>query len=265
MITHEEFDWSLTDRELVIFMPNWGRGYFIRKTVEVMSTKIPRDRWIIIVGNDYEHEDLSDLKDQNVFYFTYNPDGVRKKERGGSYIRNIAIKRCRSNWFFQRDPEVVIEHDWIENVLNCPTDFYRLSGPAHKVRQKTTEKFIDGNATIEDCKRDSDRIPISPNNFVFFNMAFGVKTKILQNMRGYDEDHWGTYCYDRDLYVRLMAQNIKTTMDPQCQPIHLWHSTPSFPNTKQTIDEYDRMKKLFATKNPKDFTRNINRPWGEGE
>lgn len=265
MITHTNFDWSLTDRELVIFMPNWGRGHFVRKTVEVMNTKIPKDRWVIIVGNDYTHEDLSDLEDQNVFSFTYKPGEPRRKERGGGYIRNIAIKRSKSKWFFQRDPEVVIEHDWIANILNCEADFYRLSGPAYRVKRTITEKFMNDNATINDCKNDSELIPINPNNFVFFNMAFGIRTKILQDMRGYDENHWGTYCYDRDLYVRLMAQNLQVTADPECHPIHLWHETPSFPDTKQTIAEYEEMKRLFATKDPKNFIRNLCGSWGEGE
>lgn len=264
LVTLENFDWSITERELVIFMPSWGRKDFVRRTVEVMETNVSRDRWIIIVGNDCQHEDLSCLRDQNVFYFTFSPGIERKQERGGGYIRNIAIKKCRSKWFFQRDPEVIIENDYINNIINCPTDFYRLSGPGYRVRQHITEKFMDGQASIEDCKSDSQLGQIIPGHFVFFNMAFAVKTKILQDMRGYDEDHWGTYVYDRDLHFRLMAQGLKETIDPQCKPIHLWHPTPSFPNTNKTKCEYEDMKQIFNTKDPKNYIRNIGKDWGEG-
>lgn len=264
IVIPEDFDWSLTDRELVIFLPNWGRANFIRRIMSTIQTSIPKEKWIILVGNDRQHEDLSDLADQNVVYFTFEPDAKREQYRGGGFIRNMAIKNSRSKWFFQKDPEVIIEGDFIANILACPTDFYRLCGPAFRVRQNVTERFMKHQATVGDCRQESDRKPIDSNNFVFFNFAYGVKTQILKDMRGYDEDYGGTYCYDRDMYYRLMAQGIETTMDPQCHPVHLWHSTPSFPDTHQTRDEYEAMKRMFASKDSKDVVRNDPKTWGKG-
>jgi len=83
-------------------------------------------------------------------------------------------------------------------------------------------------------------------------------------LRGYDEDYGGTYCYDRDLYYRLVAGGAKVTMDPECHPIHLWHVTPSLPNTEQTSREYEEMKKMFASKNFHKAVRNNADTWGEG-
>lgn len=264
LVTPEDFDWSLTDRELVIFLPNWGRADFIRQVMPTIKTSISKDRWIVLVGNDRQHEDLSDLADQNVVYFTFEPDAKREQYRGGGFIRNIAIKNSRSKWFFQKDPEVIIEGDFIANVIACPTDFYRLGGPAFRVRPNITTKFMKNQATVEDCRQDADRHQIGINNFVFFNFAYGVKTQVLKDMRGYDEDFGGTYCYDRDMYYRLMAQGIKTTMDEQCHPIHLWHPTPSFPDTPETRQEYEDMKRMFAGKDPNQIVRNDPKTWGKG-
>lgn len=264
LVKFEDFDWSLTERELVIFIPNWGRGNYVHKTLKAMTTKIPCDKWIIIIGNDCQHEDLSNLVDQNVVYFTFDAERDRPQERGGGFIRNMVIKRCRSKWFFQRDPEIVIENDFIDHILQCPTDMYRLSGPTKKVRKGTSERFLQGQATIEDCKQDADEYPINPQHFVYANFAFAVRTQILKDMRGFDEDYGQTYCYDRDLFVRLVNSGIKITSDPECKPIHIWHPTPSFPNTSKTISEYDAMKAMFASKDAKQIVRNPH-GWGEGD
>jgi GT2 family glycosyltransferase len=264
MITLDNFNWSITNRKLVIFIPNWGRGEYIRKTVKTIQTKVPRDKWLVIVINDRIHEDLSDLKDDNVLYLTFGPDRVGLG-RGDGFARNIAIKRCQSEWFFQKDPEIIVTGDFINSILNCPTDMYRLSGPAQKTRKNTSQKFLQGDATIEDCSEDAENHPINPNQFVYFHFGFAVKTDILRNMRGYDEDYKKMYCADRDLYMRLMAQGVTPTFDPGCHPIHLWHEVPWFPNSPQTRVDYEEMKNLFANKDPKQFIRNDPETWGEGD
>lgn len=259
-----DFDWSLTNRELVIFIPNWGRGDYIRSTVSAMETRVSRDKWIIIVGNDCQHEDLSDLENQNVVCFTFGGDRDRSQDRGGGFIRNMVIKRSHSHWFFQRDPEIIIENDFIDHIIKCPTDMYRLGGPARKTRKKTAQLFLQGKTTITECKQDANVFPINPQHFVYANFAFAVLTQTLQEIRGFDEDYGQTYCYDRDLFVRLIQKGMTITSDPECTPIHLWHPTPSFPNTSKTIAEYDEMKAMFASKDPKQIIRNPD-GWGEGD
>jgi len=264
LIEFADFDWSLTNRELVIFIPNWGRGNYIRSTIAAMETSVPRDRWIIIVGNDCQHEDLSDLENQNVVFFTFDPDRNRPQDRGGGFIRNMVIKRSQSRWFFQRDPEIIIQNDFIAHILECGTEMYRLGGPARKTRKDTAERFLQGQATVAECRDDADVFQIDPQHFVYANFAFAVLTETLQEIRGFDEDYGQTYCYDRDLFVRLVNKGVKITSDPECTPIHLWHDTPSFPNTPETIADYDMMKEMFASKNPRHVVRN-QQGWGEGD
>lgn len=263
MITLDNFDWSITNRELVIFIPNWGRGKYIRKTIATIKTSIPQDKWIVLVINDRIHEDFSDLKNQNVVYLTFGSD-ASKEERGDAFMRNIAIKRCCSRLFFQKDPEIIITGDFIAHALNCPTDLYRLGGPAIKVPQDISEQFLQDDATIQDCESKGKPYPIHQHIFVCFHYGFCVPTKILKNMHGYDEDYKLPYCADHDLYDRLMAQGIHPTMDNECHPLHLWHQYPGFQNKSQAKPNYDKMKAIFASKNPKNWLRNP-KGWGNGD
>lgn len=265
MMTLDNFDWSITNRELVIFIPNWGRGEYVRKTIAEMDTHVPLNKWLIVVINDRIHEDFSDLDGfENTVYLTFGPE-LNKEGRGDGFIRNVAIKRCQSKWFFQRDPEIIITGDFIKSIIECPTDMYRLSGPAKKTRQATTERFLRGEATVQECSEDSDQYDIDPNKFVYFHFGFAVKTKILQDIRGYDEEYKKMYCADRDIYSRLMAQGVIPTFDPECKPIHLWHTIPWFPNNPKTIADYKEMQQIFANKDPNQFIRNNPETWGEGD
>jgi len=265
MMTLDSFDWSITNRELVIFIPNWGRGEYVRQTVKTIDTMVPLNKWLVVVINDRIHEDLSDLDGfENTVYLTFGPERTTEG-RGDAFMRNVAIKRCQSKWFFQKDPEIIVTGDFIQNILNCPTDMYRLSGPAQKTREDTTKRFLQGKSTIYECSKDADDYTIDPDKFVYCHFGFAVKTKILRDMRGYDEDYKKMYCADRDLYMRLMAQGIQPTFDPQCHPIHLWHTLPWYPNTPKTKADYAEMQSLFASKDPQQFIRNNPDTWGEGD
>ena len=265
MITLDNFDWSITNRELVIFIPNWARGEYIRRTIAEMDTHVPLSKWLIVIINDRIHEDFSDLDGfENTVYLTFGSERT-KEGRGDGFVRNIAIKRCQSRWFFQRDPEIIVTGDFIKHIIECPTDMYRLSGPARKTRQATTTRFLQGEATVQECSEDSDQYNIDPKQFVYFHFGFAVKTQILQDMRGYDEDYKRMYCADRDLYARLMAQGIVPIMDPECKPIHLYHDTPWYPDTTKTKADYATMQKIFASKNPNECVRNNPDTWGMGD
>jgi hypothetical protein len=263
--TLENFDWSITNRKLVIFMPNFGRGEYVRKTVQTISTTIPREDWLVVAINDRVHEDLSGLEENyNTVYLTFGPE--RSKEaRGDAFMRNVIIKRCQSEWLFQKDPEIVVHNDFIKHILECQTDMYRLSGPASKVRQATTQKFLQDQATIQECIQDSDKYTINEKQFVYFHFGFAVKTAILKNMRGYDEDYKKMYCADKDLYARLMASGVRPTFDAKCKPIHLWHTVPWYPDNPENKADYARMKAIFASKDPKQTIRNDEHSWGEGD
>ena len=128
-ITQHNFDWAVTERDLVIFVPNFGRKRYLAATLEWFETAVPEDRWITIVVNDGLHEDLSDLAARfNLAWFTFERNPV--VERNGAMIRNYFIKRCRSRLLCTRDPEILIEGErFVEHVLGLPSGVvYRTGG-----------------------------------------------------------------------------------------------------------------------------------------
>ncbi len=261
LVTHKTFDWSLTNRDLVIFMPNWGRGDYIRQTVQTIQTSIPRNRWIVIVANDRRHEDLSDLEEYNTYYFTFPHDD--QAGRGDAFMRNIMIKYGQNQLLFQKDPEIIIEGDFIKSCLEHPDKLWRVAGNAMKIRSTITQKYMGGKATLQDCKQNCDRIPIIEAKHVFMHFGFCVSRQFLQDMHGYDEDYKHMYCADRDLWYRMIARGLPQHMNTNFPPIHLWHEVPWFPDTPENIRRYDEMKTIFANKNPSAWLRNPQE-WGEG-
>jgi len=263
MVTENNFDWSVTERPLVVFMPNWGRGNYIRKTVAAIKTEIPRDQWIVLVANDGVHEDLSDLKDQNVVYFTFQRPNI--SERNGCFIRNFVLRRLRSAFVFSKDPEIIVVGDFIKRILeDCDRPLYRLGGAAFKADREVTNRFMANDATIDDCIAHSQRLPIMPEQHMIMHYGYSMPVKILQQIRGYDEDYSiSPYCEDRDLFYRLKAMNIRPFVDQSCFPVHLWHEMKFFPNTPENSARYERAKALFRSKDPSQAMRNDN-DWGTG-
>ncbi len=262
MITEKDFDWSLTNRKLVIFLPNWGRGDYIRRTVRTIKTTVPKEDWIVLVANDGLHEDLSDLKDLNVVYFTFQRENT--SERNGCFIRNFVIKRLQSVLVFSKDPEIVIEGDFIANVLSCDTPFYRLGGPAFKATQEATAQFMANQKTIHYCESHSQRTPVMSHAHMIMHYGYSMPVTTLQQMKGYDEDYsMSPYCEDRDIFHRFIAQGLRPHVDTTCHPIHLWHAMKFFPNTPENSARYEKAKALFRTKDPKNFIRNPD-GWGTG-
>lgn len=264
MPTEKDFDWSLTNRKLVIMMPNWGRGDYIKKTVETIETVVPAKDWIILVANDGLHEDLYDLDDQNVVFFTFQRENI--SERNGCFIRNFVIKRLQSERVFIKDPEIIIEGDFIRRILvDCDKPLYRLGGDfACKASREITGNFMAGNATIQDCITNSQKHPIYRNQHMIMHYGYSMPVATLQQMKGYDEDYSvSPYCEDRDIFYRFVAQELPVFFDKQCFPIHLWHEMKFFPNTPENAARYEKAKALFHAKDPTNFIRNPN-GWGTG-
>jgi hypothetical protein len=110
------FDWKETNRKLVIFIPNYGRGKLAEFSIKNIKTNIPREDWVIIIGNDNIEENFDHLFDDNVRYFTLFAGN--SKQRNGCFIRNYALSRCQSENMLQKDPEVVITGDFIKSVID---------------------------------------------------------------------------------------------------------------------------------------------------
>ncbi len=137
----QNFDWSETNKKLVIFSLNFKRSNLIETVIKNFNTSISCTDWIHIIGNDGVEEDFQHLYKHNVRFFTIFRDNT--VERNGSFLRNYFIKRCQSKLLLQKDAEVVLLDDpvknciefgkpwrpgWVYPLSESHTKFYLLNG-----------------------------------------------------------------------------------------------------------------------------------------
>ena len=259
-ITQHNFDWAVTERDLVIFVPNFGRRDYLVATLERFATAVPTDRWITVVVNDGLHEDLSDLAERfNLAWFTFERNPA--VERNGCMIRNYFIRRCRSRLLCTRDPEIFIEGEhFVESVLALPPGMVYRTGGMTELRDIDVQKVFNNPRTVplnqlQPLRVWHTRRGISEG----FHAGVTIETAQLVAMRGYDEDYAYAYGYeDWDMLHRLVAAGLKIQIDPRVWTYHVWHPRPKF--WGRTLPSNAR---TFESKDPKQIVRN-GEEWGEG-
>ena|GEM_PF-2233080 len=260
VITQHNFDWAVTERDLVIFVPNFGRRDYLVATLERFATALPTDRWIIVVVNDGLHEDLSDLAERfNLAWFTFERNPV--VERNGCMIRNHFIRRCRSRLLCTRDPEIFIEGDrFVETVLALPSGVVYRTGGMTELRDVDVQKVFNNPRTVPLNDLQPLRVWHTRKGISeAFHAGVTVETAQLVAMRGYDEEYAYAYGYeDWDMLHRLVAAGLRIHIDPKVWTYHVWHPRPKF--WGRTIGSNAR---LFESKDPKQVVRN-GPDWGEG-
>lgn len=268
----QNFDWSVTDRKLCIFMPNYHNAKFTKFSLERIKTEVPKDDYVVIVGNDNTDDNFDEFAQDNIFYFSLKRED--KGLRNGGFIRNYVIKRCQSQRFFQKDGEVVILGDFIKNCLEWETpwragNIYVLTDEQTEEYMKTgdTDGFIDTPTkkieeifpdTVEEVKELIRKAKGCLNLSTYNHYAYCVDTSVLKNMNGYDEDFTYYGFEDSDMFCRLYAQGLRIIPDYSCSAVHLCH-----PRDELVINKINRMGGLFERKNPNKIKRNRKR-WGEG-
>lgn len=251
-------DWSLTKRKIAIFIPNYKRGNYIRATISQFNNQLPKDQYIIVVGNDGVEENFDDLKDQNVVSFTLNRPNP-EIHRNGAFIRNYFIKRCESDILIQKDPEtILLDNDYVySHIVNMPINtMYRPSRAESFNKYATTQVLygVDPHLFIHNAETIDLKYHFKMHHF------FAVHTKILKDMRGYDEDFKYYGPEDQDMWMRLMKNNIiSNIMTSNSMIVHLDHEFDMF-----AFDEKHReMSQLIHQKDPSVLVRN-NDDWGNG-
>jgi hypothetical protein len=247
------FDWSLTHREIVLFVPNYGRGQYIRRLAPLLRTALPRNEWVMLVANDGIHEDFSDLAPYNVVSFTLErPPG----ERNGAFIRNYVIKRCQSRILFAKDPEVLIAGDFLSDAVSCDPAMWRTSVP-HRLSEQMTMTFLSGQELdiLNLAYREGNPVEGSP---FYWHWGMSVRTRFLRDLRGYDEDFERYGCEDVDMYRRLKDHGVPEHLS-SIPAIHLWH-----PISSHLMEDDRTMNQLLVSKTGMVKERNSHRDWGNG-
>ncbi len=271
MEVKKNFDWSITNRKLVIFIPNCGRKSQLEFSLSCINTTVPKSDWVVIIGNDGVDINFDHLVPNNVYYFSL----IRNSNtiRNGCFIRNYAIKQCQSQIFLQKDPEIVIIGDFIENVIKFDKP-WRVGNIYVLNRNASTELMVERNfdslkyyeckkidpVIIYDAKFAKHRIAVEEGRVGFssyFHYAYAIKTDILRGIGGYDEGYTSYGYEDSDMFCRLIHLKQYLTPDYQCTAIHLYHdSVVDIPKLLQMGD-------IFSHQDPTNVVRN-NGKWGEG-
>lgn len=260
-ITQHNFDWNITNKDIVIFVPNFKRKNLLISTLERFQTKVPRDKWLILVVNDGIHEDLSDLADQyNIAYFTLERDVVQ--ERNGCMARNYVIKRIQSRIFASRDPEIILHcDDYITTVMQLTSkQIHRCHYAAEMTEQDRPRILADPNLDV--TKLPTLRVwPVQNiHTYQGFHFCFATYTDLLRQIGGYDEDYENGYGYeDIDLLERLIIAGGEFIVDKNFSTYHIWH--PHMRRFHRTITSNENLfRKKMAIKNP---IANEGIVWGE--
>lgn len=264
VITFKDFDWSQTNTDLLFLIPNFGRGRYIRKTIDnLLNTSVPKDRFKILIINDGIHESFEDLKDKNVLYFTLERSPLW--ERGDGFSRNLAIKYSQSKLIAQKDPEIIYSGDFIKGCLDHQDELYRCGNLAYQASEVDTNEYFDDQIDLVEVYNGSRRIPIMEDRFVFYHYGFCVQTQTLRDIGGYDEDY-KYYCFaDMDLYQRLMKFGVKPYFDRKCEALHLSHNKPDTKNDPIAILREQKNKAIYESKKNGNIIRNVGKIWGEGD
>ncbi len=259
-INQDNFDWSVTQKELVIFIPNFKRKHLIIPTLMRWKTSIPQDKWIILVVNDGIHENLSDLANYNVVYFTFerNPG-----ERNGCMIRNYVIKRVQSRLLMSKDPEVILHgEDCLVNVMKIEGQVYRASR-AIELMEPDTPKILRNNDLDISTLSHKREYPVKEECHEGFHFCYTATTNLLKHLRGYDEDYVRGYGYeDVDMLHRLRKQtNIK--LDDKVWAMHIWHPRRA-KFLKTVADNGQIYQDKIESFNSGILIANPNTEWGNG-
>ncbi len=249
------FDWSITNKKVCIFIPNFQRSSYLKVTIPHLLSLISKKDIPIIIGNDSPDSGTNDIckQNHNVYQFTLDRPN---ESRSGSFIRNYFIKRNQSEWMIQKDPETLVYSDfeWLDSLDENQDTFLRA------------KRMCMINDTISNELMCSSRDPKN-NDFDYHNIEirryyhihqfFAVQTKVLQNIGGYDEDFTYYGPEDHDVWLRMQCYGLFNKSIPvDCA--HINH-----PRVEMNHENHFKMIEIFKNKNPRNFVRNLN-GWGNG-
>lgn len=207
----EEFEWEWTKRKIIVVVPYYGnRIAQMTYALSKIKTELPDSDWGIIVCDDGCDHDISIVEEfKNVR--TVRVRNATEKIRNGCLCRNVAIRRCLSEWIVSTDPEVVWSGDFLSKIYSHKNRVVRirkvrtLSSAStenliknNKTPEDFTYKFYDGpypdDTSIEDCEIGDRELSVKGKRILPHIMhkwgihyGFALESKYWHILRGYDE------------------------------------------------------------------------------
>ncbi len=252
-----DFDWGITKRRLVVFIPNFGRKHLLAPTLERFKTTVPNDQWIFLVVNDGKHEDLSDLERHNLVWFTFKRDPA--VERNGCMIRNYVLRRIESELISTRDPEIFIDGPFIEKAIEHDDTIWRPCDMT-EIAKSATQAIINNPHTDLRKKPKEFHWKAVATRHEAFHAGVTLSVHRLMEMGGYDEQYRYGYGHeDVDLWRRLLATKVPLVIDKEVTTFHVWH-----PRMRRFMKTSINNHCIYSKKDPRNVVRNKGKNWGEG-
>lgn len=255
LINQDNFDWSVTERELVLFIPNFKRKHLIIPTLDRLRTSLSRDQWIVLIVNDGAHEDLTDLAEYNAVYFTLEHN---HKERNGCMARNYVIQRVKSRLLMSKDPEVILHSD------DCFTEIIKIKNEASRAGRAIELMELDAQRIVNNPDLDVSSLTIRREYRVRigchegFHFNYTASVDLLQKIGGYDERFVKSYGWeDVELLERLqMHTDVKRELTTAA--MHIWHPRRAkfLKSVRDNAQIYSELKGQKIA--------NVGHAWGDG-
>lgn len=263
-VNQYSFDWSQTNKEVVMYIPNFGRKNYLIPTLQRMKFDLSKDQWIILVVNDGIHEDMSDLADFNVVYFTFKR-GLNPQERNGCMIRNFILQRLQSKIVATRDPEIFIEGDHYLSTISQleENQVYRPCAMVELTQPDVPKLFENPFLNLPNLKKRCVHT-VTQHNYRAFHAGFAMHTKKLIELGGYEEEFAPAYGYeDVNLLERVIAAKMDFIIDNNVKTYHIFH--PRKVKFLKTVRDngviYQKKKREIAGGS---IIANKGREWGNG-
>lgn len=255
------FDFTLTNKPVVIFIPNFGRKAYIDLLKEQFYTEADPKDYVIVIGNDGIDDNFDNLKDLNVVSFNISRF---PEERNGAFIRNYFIKNCQGKYLYQKDPEILVSAH--KDPVNCLVeagkkypDFVLRPKFTASINQINTSHIFDMGTVrnfippLDDVKE----IPIDSPERIHY--LFGAPVPLLQKMRGYSEDFTSYGPEDRDMFNRLIKSEVVIGQQQGWLATHFYH-----PVTEKVYENLKDMHLVERSQDQNSIYRNLDRSWGNG-
>jgi hypothetical protein len=250
------FDWDLTEKDLCIFIPNYNRNFYINKLMHQFYKNDLHD-YVVIIGNDCRDDISLDVKGlKNVYSFEF--DRSNYVARNGAFIRNYFIKRCRSKVLLQKDPETLIgsKNDWISEAIAYCKENKGIWRPRYtsSLSVEQTNYILFG----DECGQSIKWLDMVDRGYERMHFCYAIQTKILQEVRGYNQDFIVYGPEDRDMYRRLMNYKCTVGYSTDTKVAHLFHQVDPI-----VFSQVKEMNILFSALNSSAIYCN-NEDWGGG-
>jgi len=193
---------------ITFYIPTLNAESTIEKSLKSVKNQTIKPKRIFIVDSGSTDETLDIVRKLNV-------EILNKKSNNLAHGRNLAISNTKTEYVASIDADVVLEKDWLENIMK---NFYDdVAGVGGILIEKNHKRLIDRWRTnhLRQCWGD---IKIINPDFLFgSNTVF--KTKLLKGIN-YNETYKTNY-EDVDISMRLKKKGHNLVYEANAECFHL--------------------------------------------